>query len=242
MIRHWFGLSPRARVGLGIAFLIALAATLPLGATARMLGLGGMGVAAKSLRGPVWWGGAEELQFGGSRLGTVDVMLSPWRLLIGEARLMIERRRGRADDLAGALSIGLARRGIVHVTGTVPAGPGLARLGIATVGFQDASIAFSGGRCVEAAGRVRADLGGGLAALNLANGLSGAPRCAGEALILPLVSQSGNEKLELRIMADGRYEGRVGIAAGGGVAADALAGAGFRLAGQEQVLRLSGRL
>ncbi len=36
-----------------------------------------MGVTARSLRGPVWWGGAEELTVSGIRLGTLNVFLDP---------------------------------------------------------------------------------------------------------------------------------------------------------------------
>ncbi|MET0364327.1 MAG: type II secretion system protein N, partial [Sphingobium sp.] len=203
----WLKLSGRARSILAVGFLIALLATLPLRLLFSLAGAEEYEIAARSIRGPVWWGAAEDLQAGPVRIGTVDVMLSPFQLLLGRARFDISRQKGQADDIVGALTAGIATRGVDDMTGTLPMGGALAPLPISAVEMHGVSIAFNGARCVRAEGRVRALLSAGVAGLNLANGLSGELRCDGTDLIIPLVSQSGSERIDLRLSGEGRYEG-----------------------------------
>src|SRR3546814_13358784 len=61
--------------------------------------------------------------------------------------------------------------------------------------MEDVSIRFSGDHCGHAEGRVRAHVAGQVAGLNLSLGLSGFATCDGETVLLPLVSQSGMEKM-----------------------------------------------
>ncbi|MFT3965010.1 MAG: type II secretion system protein N [Sphingobium sp.] len=235
-------LSRRGRTILAVAFLIALLATMPLRLLFSAVGADEYEIAARSIRGPVWWGAAEELQVGPVRVGTVDVMLSPFQLLLGRARFDISRRKGLPDDIEGALTAGIAARGVDDMTGTLPMGGALAPLPISAVEMQDASIAFNGARCVKAEGRVRALLSAGVAGLDLANGLSGELRCDGPDLVIPLVSQSGSERIDLRLSGTGRYEGGMSIATGDPVVAAAVGAIGFRPVGGKQVLRVSGSL
>src|SRR3546814_11091462 len=67
-------------------------------------------------------------------------------------------------------------------------------LPIGSLDIEDVSIRFSGDHCGHAEGRVRAHVAGQVAGLNLSQGLSGFATCAGETVLLPLVSQSGMEK------------------------------------------------
>jgi general secretion pathway protein N len=78
--------------------------------------------------------------------------------------------------------------------------------------------------------------------LDLANGLTGDARCDGGALLLPLASQSGQERIDLRIRADGAYEATMRIRTADPVLAGTLAGSGFQAANGEQVLRIAGSL
>jgi general secretion pathway protein N len=238
----WLRLSRRGRAIMAIALLLALIGSLPLRLAYSALGLSDLGIAARSLRGPVWWGGAEDLQAGGVRLGTVDILLSPWQLLLGRARIDISRKRGQADDIAGALSIGIATRGLDDMTGTLPLGVALAPLPISAFEMQGVSMAFSGDRCVRAEGRLRAFLSAGIPGLNLANGLSGDVRCDGPDLLIALVGQSGVERIELRLDGAGRYRGAMTVAVNDPSVAMALGAAGFRAVGASQVLRVDGSL
>lgn len=224
---------------IGIALLIA---TFPLRLAFSLLGLADRGVAARSVRGPVWWGGVEELVVSGVRIGTVDVRLAPWPLLAGQARLNLSRVRGLSDDLRGAVRIGPGSHGLEEVTGTVPLGARLAPLPVTALDFTGFGVGFAGGRCTSAQGRVRARLPAIAAAVGLANGLAGAARCEGAALLLPLVSQSGQERLELRIEGDGRYTATMRVAAGDPAVAAALRAYGFSGEDAGMSLRYSGRL
>lgn len=241
MIR-WLNLSPRGRIILAVAFLLALIATMPLRFLFMAVGAEDMGVAARSVRGPIWWGAAEDLQAGPIRIGTVDVLLSPFPLLLGRARFDISRKQGLPDDIAGALTAGIATRGIDDMTGTLPLGGALAPLPVSAVELQDVSIAFSGNRCVNATGRMRAILSARAPGLDLSNGLAGEIRCDGAELVIPLVGQSGVERIELRLDGEGRYHGTMTIATTDPALAGALGAMGFQAAGGNQQLRVAGSL
>jgi general secretion pathway protein N len=233
--------SMRARLFFAVVLLFMLLAAFPLSLAFRWAGLDAMGVSARSLRGPVWWGGAEELTVAGVRIGTVDVFLDPLRLLTGTVRMDIARI-GTQDDLSGGISRGLGAQGLEHVTGSFALGALFEPLPVTRAEFERFTVRFAGGRCVSAEGRVRLHVQPLTAGLDLANGLSGDARCEGEALLLPLASQSGQERLELRIGADGGYEATMRVRGASGALASGLAASGFRVAGGEQLLRITGKL
>ncbi len=241
MIR-WFSLSRRGWIVAAIAFVLALIGSFPLRAAFALFGLSDMGIAARSLRGPVWWGGAEDLMVGDFRLGTVDVLLSPFPLLVGRARIDISRDKGLPSDVAGAISVGIASRGIDDVTGTIPAGRTFAPLPVNALTMQDVSIAFAGERCIKAEGRVQAIVAGGLAGVNLANGLSGEVRCDGADLAVSLVSQSGVERIDLKVDGTGRFSASMTLGPGDPASAASIAAAGFQTVGDKRILRVQGTL
>lgn len=234
--------SRRARIWAAVAIVVALIATFPLSIAFRLLGLKDLGVTARSLRGPVWWGGAEELAIGAVRLGTVNVFVDPFHLLIGQAQVELIRVNGQPDDLLGAFIVGPGMRGLERVTGSVPLGNTLGSLPITRANFEKFSVRFSGGRCVEAEGRMRATISATFSGLDLANGLSGDARCDGEALLIPLASQSGQERIDLRVRGSGVYEASMRIRTNDPVLTSTLASSGFQVANGEHVLRISGTL
>lgn len=234
--------SGRARLGILLFGLFALVAVLPLRTICGVLRLDEMGVAARSLRGPVWWGGADELQIGGVRLGTVDVFLSPFQLLVGRARVNIRRQLGQPDDIAGGVSMGWGTRGIDDVTGSVPLAAALAPLPVSSVELDGVSVRFAGATCVHAEGRVRARMMPVISGFNLANGLTGEARCDGNAVELPLVSQSGMERLVMRIDSSGHLQASMHVRVSDPLLSAGLAANGFRTVGGEQVLRIDSTL
>ncbi|MET0360469.1 MAG: type II secretion system protein N [Sphingobium sp.] len=235
-------LSRRGRNILAVAFLLALVGTMPLRLLFSLVDVEDLGIAARSVRGPVWWGAAEDLQAGPVRIGTVDVLLLPPQLLLGRARFDISRQKGLPDDIVGALTAGIATQGIDDMSGTLPLGGALSPLPISAVEMQGVSIAFGNGRCVRAEGRMRALLSAGLPGMALANGLSGEVRCDGADLLVALVSQSGVERVELRVDGDGRYRGSMTVSGSDPAIAIALGAAGFRPAGGNQTLQVAGSL
>ena len=232
----------RAKIMLGVIMAIALLVTWPLRAAFSMFGLKDLGVAARSLRGPIWWGGAEQLQVHGVELGTVSVFLNPLPLLIGRARIDVVRQLGSPDDITGAITLGWGRRGIDDVTGALALAAPLAPLPVSRVEFEGLTVQFSGGLCATAQGRVRARVPAIVAGLALANGLTGEARCAGDAVELPLVSQSGQEQLTIRVQADGAYQATMRVRTSDPLLTGALGASGFRAVGGEQVLRTVGHL
>ena len=174
---------PMRRAALFAAmFAVALIAFLPL----RMVMVGG--VAARAASGSVWAGHLTEARIGPALLGDLDARLSPLALLSGKARLTFARQ-----GFDAALVAGSSRRAAEGVTGIIP----LESLPIASFEATNLTVRFRDGMCESAEGLVRANTDRG--------GLDGAVRCDRGALLLPLASASGQDRLELRVMGDGAY-------------------------------------
>jgi general secretion pathway protein N len=235
-------LSARARAVLILLFLFGLISFMPMRIALGLTGLERVGVSARDVRGSLWNGRIDQLMLGTMPVGAVRAGLSPISLLMGRARIDIWRRRGAADDLSGALTVGFNRIGIDDVTGAVPLGRSFAPLPIGSLVMEDVTAYFSGDRCGHAEGRVRAQLAGQFPGLNLSQGLSGTASCDGDALLLPLVSQSGLEKISLRIWRSGRYVAEMRVETADAGLAAALAKAGFSDAGGAQLLKVEGTL
>ncbi|MET0370133.1 MAG: type II secretion system protein N [Sphingobium sp.] len=235
-------LSRRTGIALSVIFLVALVVFLPMRAALSIAGLERWGASAREVRGTIWSGQIYQFMLGDIALGSVDGGLSPIQLLMGRARLDVKRRTGAADDIAGALTIGLGRIGIDDVTGAVPLGRSLAPLPLSRLQMDDVTAWFAGERCGHAAGRVRARVSGGLPGLNLSQGLSGSIACDRDAIVLPLVSQSGMESISLRILRSGRYAAEMRVQTADDALAGALGQAGFTRAGDALLLKVEGSL
>ncbi|WP_242123224.1 type II secretion system protein N [Sphingobium sp. Sx8-8] len=237
-------LSRRVRLGLILVFAAAFLLFFPMRIALGMAGLDRLGVAAREVRGTVWTGGIDQLMLGTTSLGPVHAGLSPLSLLAGRARFDVWRDDGAPDDVRGALTVGIGRIGIDDVTGTVPLGRTFAPLPVGSFVMHDVSAYFSGDRCGHAEGRVRAQMAGRFPGLNLSQGLSGEAICDGEALLLPLVSESGMEKVNLRIWRSGRYAAEMRVETADATLGEALAKAGFSGAGAGgvRVLKVEGTL
>lgn len=235
-------LSRRARWGLIGIFLLSLIILFPMRIAFGMLGIERYGVSAREVAGSIWSGGIGQLHLGEVPVGTVSAGLSPLQLVLLHARLDVERKRGVPDDISGALSAAPGRFGIDDVTGSVPLGAAAAPLPIAGIDMQDVSVRFAQGRCADASGQVRAKLAGDIAGINLSQGLSGAAKCDGDKLLLPLVSQSGMERIDVRLSGNGRYLAEMRVTPSDPALADKLGMAGFRQAGGDLVLRIEGTM
>lgn len=233
-------LSRRARLGLLAIFLVALLALFPMRLAFGILGLDGYGISARTVAGSVWWGRMRALVVGEIPLGNVDAGVSPLRMLIGQARLGIVRDAGQGNDIRGALLAGVGGMGVSHVTGTLPLGAAAAPLPVSAVELTDLTARFAGGRCVEAEGQVHARMAGDIAGLNLSQGMRGTAKCEGEKLLLPLVSQSGLEQLDIRVGADGRYRGEFRVKTSDADLVRSLEGLGFSHAGDSLALGVEG--
>ena len=235
-------LSRRMRILLILVLLLGLLLFLPMRVALGLAGLERLGVAARDVRGTVWSGGIDQLMLGNMPLGSVRAGLSPISLLMGRARFDVARTKGLPDDIRGAITVGFGRIGIDDVTGAVPLGRTFAPLPVSSLMMEDVSGYFSGDRCGHAEGRVRARLAGQFPGLNLSQGLSGVAACDGDALVLPLVSQSGLEKITLRVWRSGRYVAEMRIETTDATLAGTRGQAGFVASGDAQLLKVEGTL
>ena len=163
-------------------------------------------------------------------------------MLLGRAEFDFARvQGGPLGPLDGRLVIGPSRRGIANVSGSV----GVRTTGaipVETLRFDDVSAGFADNRCTTGAGRLHVVLGIRIAGLALRNGLSGTLRCDGDRLVVPLVGDSGLERLTLRLRRDGGYDARLAVQAADPLLRAALSLAGFRAAADGYVRSERGRL
>jgi general secretion pathway protein N len=232
----------RARILVGFALLAALVLFLPLRLAAGLIGFGDLGLTARSAGGTVWSGRLEQARLGGFDLGTLDVGLKPLPLLLGRASMAIERPvADGAPPLAGTVSVGIGRRAVEGLSGTISGGD-IGSLPIESIAFDSATIVFADGRCVEASGRVTLTVGLSIAGLQLRNGMTGGLNCEGRDLVTTLVGQSGLERLRLTIDPQGNYVARLLVQSTDPVLGAALTTAGFGPTAEGYVRTARGRL
>lgn len=178
---------PMRRAALfGLMLAVALIAFLPL----RLFVTG---IGARSVGGSIWVGRIKEARVGPLALGDLNARLSPLSLLGGKLRFVIAR-----PGFTGAFSVGGGGRAAESLTGNVV----VEGLPITSLDLTGVTVRFRDGRCDSAEGLVRANTDRG--------SLEGAARCDRGTLLLPLAGASGQDRLELRLFGDGRYEARLG--------------------------------
>ena len=232
---------PSARTTFLVAFfLFALIALLPLRLALATLGFAEHGLTARAATGSVWRGALQEAQVGPVALGDVGARLNLLPLLLGRARLSL----GGGDDAAafeGAAIVSRHSFGFEDVSGRFRVAGQSGPIALTTLDLHDVSAGFASGRCTRAAGRVRAAAAGEAAAAGFGAGLAGRPRCAGDALLLPLASESGAARLDIRLFADGRYRLDLLARPADPAAGARLAAAGVRAVGRGYAMQVGGR-
>ncbi|MGZ8347297.1 MAG: type II secretion system protein N [Allosphingosinicella sp.] len=223
---------------LATAFLFALVALLPMRLALDWLGLAERGLAARGATGSVWLGTLQEARIGPAALGDVEARLHLLPLLIGRARLSLAS--ADAGGIEGAVVASRHSFGLDDVTGRFRLGPLVSSLPVSSLDLEDFGAGFASGRCSRAEGRVRAALTLDVGGIGFAPALGGQARCAGDALLLPLVSQAGSEQLNVHVFADGRYRLDLLVRSGDPVLRARLIAAGFRPVGNAPAMRLDG--
>jgi general secretion pathway protein N len=220
-------------------FLFALIALLPMRLAIGGLGFDERGLTAREATGSIWLGALQEAQLGPVALGDLRARLNILPLLVGRARLSISSG-DEAAPLEGAASVSRHGFGFEDVTGRFRMGPLAMPATLSSLDLQNVSVGFASDRCTRAEGRVRAAVTGEVAGIALASGLSGNARCANDALLLPLVSQSGMEQLNIRLFSDGRYRMDLLVGTSDAAIAGRLIAAGFRSTPRGHVLQVDG--
>ncbi len=221
-------------VGLLLVFLVAF---MPLSLALSMIGTTGQQLSARTATGTIWSGRLSEASVGPIAVGDVSVGLKPLSLLAGQTSIFMQSLVGRGT--LTSLTRGFA---IDDATAKLSTASVFAAIPLESIDLTDVSVAFVSGKCEKAQGRVRATFAGDVGGLSLAQGLSGAVRCEGGALVLPLVSQSALERLNLYLQGDGRYRAELFVRSTDPAMAAKLSLAGFAPTQDGFVMRLAGKL
>lgn len=208
------------------AFLFALLALFPLRLGLDWLSLDEHGFAAREVKGSMWLGAVSEAQLGSVPLGDLGARVNVLPLLLGRARVDLDRD-DEADPFHGAATVSRHSFGIDDLTAGLDIGGTFAPLPIASLDTSDVTVHFANGLCNSAEGLVKANIAGEIAGLTLPGGLSGTARCDQGALLLPLVSQSGMEALNIRLMSEGSYKIDLAMKPVDDATRDRLVAAGF---------------
>lgn len=213
----------------GAMLVVALVAFLPLRLVLGAAGLGDAGLTARRVDGSLWGGSLVEASAAGLRLGDLAARLAPLDLLAGRARVDLA---SRGDDpghaFHGAFAASRHALGAERITATLPAAGLFQPLPVAAIDLDEVTVRFRDGLCDRAEGRVRATMAGEVAGLPLAGQMAGAARCDAGRLLLPLASQAGSERIDMRLTDDGRYTAALTLAAPDPATAQKLSGFGFR--------------
>jgi len=193
------------------ALLFALIALLPLRFALDGLGFADKGLTARSAAGSLWLGALADARLGPVPLGTVATRLRVLPLLAGRARLDVAQE---GEGFRAGLTASRHGFGIDDASGTIEVA-GLGALPPSTLDLADVTVRFGDGLCEVAEGMVKARLSGQLGDAPLVAGFSGEARCDGPAVLLPLRSQSGADRLDMRLFADGRYRADAALRTGG---------------------------
>lgn len=225
------------RLYLLVAFLLLLAALLPLRVALDQLGFDERGLSARSVTGSLWSGRLMEARARGVGLGDLDAGLALLPLLIGEARVDLRGPTWRATAIQSS-----DEAGVTGLTGRLGAGNVPPSLPIGSLEFSDVAAHFRDGVCAEATGSIRIEPRADASMLANLGSLQGNLRCDGEALLAPLVSGSGRERVDLRLFGDGRYRLSLIVQAADPATAAALAAAGFIATAEGLTLTSEGAL
>lgn len=214
------------RIGKALApLLIGLVIGAAVFAPARLL-LPSPPLSAASAAGSLWRATLNDAAIGSARLGQIGLILQPGALLRGRLQWQI------AGSFTGQIWQSSSGGGGEAITGTLP-GDALAGLPLAAITVADAGVVVDGaGRCRSATGQIRAELTAGLAGQT---NLSGALRCDGSDLLLPLASPDGRVRLDMRTTARG-WQAELAVAGTAPAESLALAAAGFGRRGSDALL------
>ena len=228
----------RGRIALfGGLLLLALVIFMPLSLALSLSGLTGQGLSARSASGTVWSGKLVEARVGRLAVGDVSVGVRPLPLLVGSRQVDLQSPQGR-----GVLASSKAGFAIKNATAKLSTARLFAPIPLDGLDLSNVSIAFNGNKCEKAEGRIRATFAGDVGGLSLAQGLSGVARCDSGVLLLPLVSQSAMERLNLYVQGNGDYRAEFLVRSTDPAMAEKLGMAGFAPAPGGYVLRLAGKL
>ena len=182
------------------------------------------GLEADTIEGSIWNGQLRNARWQEVPLGDLDVGLEFLSLFTGKANLNFTRLQ---PELNGRLG---GNRKLIRIEGL----EGELRLALLPAPLPEIGLQFAGVSavfeksrgCISTGGVVTATIKG-LPIIGDAPPLSGAPRCDGDALFVPLVATSGQIGLDLWLWQDGRYRGGLRVSKPSPLVQIALIATGF---------------
>lgn len=201
--------------------------------------IGGDGISARRIDGIIWDGSVRDLRVGRVSVGDVNARLHFWPLWLGRAQISFFRGDAAfAPGITGSVTRRFGGVSIDNMKAILPVASLFAPLPAENIEFQDFSVRFTAGRCAEASGNVRLTMANTLPGLDLANGLLAKPRCDRGQLLIPLLSQSAMERIDIRVAGDGAYTATIFLEGDRAEQSAALSLAGFRpVAGGYRMVR-----
>jgi general secretion pathway protein N len=234
MSRPWILLT----TGLGALAILVL---FPLRLALGMSDMRSIGFTARQVEGSIWSGRIGELHMRSQSLGTVDVALDPFALLIGNISMGFDRLDNPDGPLEGRIVAGFTR-GLVDTSGRIAVADMFAPLPIAALELDRVTIKFRNGQCDQASGQVRPIIAAPVPGMALDAGLAGTVECDGERARVRMASPSGAERLEFYVRESGEYRGWMSVRNGQPDVTGVLSTFGFRPSPQGMTLTVDGRL
>lgn len=206
-----FQLSRRAWITASLVFILALLVLMPMRFMLSTSISNSSTIAASGASGSIWAGRIFEMRAGSVAIGTIEAGLRPLGLLNADYSFWFSQPAvAGTQGLRGRVTSSFGGVAVEELNGPVVFGELLPGLAAVQLEFENLSIDFSDGRCRSASGSVRSRPDSEIfAVLGLESGLIGRARCDNGALLLPMASGSGMEKLELRIYANGSYNAQM---------------------------------
>ena len=225
-------------IAIALLLIVAFILFMPLRAV-----VGGDQISARKVDGIIWDGSIRDLRLSRVPIGDVNARVKFLPLLLGRAEIALSRGDAPfAPGISGSVTRRLNGVSIDRFNATLAIGTLFDPLPVEDVILQDFSARFSGGRCAEASGGIRMTLTKAIPGLDLSNGLLAKPRCDRGALLIPLLSQSATEHVDIRLSADGTYSVTILLERDNSENADAFALAGFRKSARGFQMTKKGRL
>jgi general secretion pathway protein N len=231
-------LTRRARwiVGVSAAIVMALV-SLPLAVVLPMALPADSGLSARRAEGNVWEGMLRDANIAGLPLGDTRIGFDVLPLLIGQARLGFA-----APALRGIVTVSSGDFGLSRGNGVVDLAGRLRPLPLSRFTLDEVAVAFRNNRCASASGRIRADIASDVGGIALPGGMNGTLRCDGADLVVPLVGQSGMERIDLRVAATGSWRADLSVRTNDPAIAGKLLSSGFSSGPGGYTVRVSGAL
>jgi general secretion pathway protein N len=225
-------------IAVAVLLIMAFGIFMPLRAI-----VGGDQISARKVDGIIWDGSIRDLRLSKVPIGDVNARVKFLPLLLGRAEIALSRGDAPfAPGINGSVTKRFGGVSIDKFNATLAIGSLFDPLPVEDIILQDFSARFAGGRCSEASGGIRMTLTKAIPGLDLSNGLLAKPRCDRGQLLIPLLSQSATEHVDIRLSADGAYSVTILIEGDNSQNADALRLAGFRQGARGFQMTKRGRL